>query len=53
MSGEGDVWAVTPAVPGLGKDVFAEHYGAPDGSWPSLGENSPAVEGTGLRAEGV
>lgn len=53
MSGEGDVWAVTPAVPGLGKDVFAEHYRAPDGSQPSLGENSPAAEGTGLWAEGV
>lgn len=53
MSGDRDVWAVTPVIPGLGKDVFAEHYGAPGGSWPSLGENSPAAEGTGLWAEGM
>lgn len=28
---------------GLVKDVFTEHYRAPDGSQPSLEENSPAV----------
>ena len=32
MSEEGGVWTVMPAMAGLGKDVFAEHYGAPDGS---------------------
>ena len=53
MSEEGGVWTVTPAMAGLGKDVFAEHYGAQDGSQPSLGETSPTAGSTGLWAEGV